>query len=106
MRLHRSLLLPGLLVLAACASPAPPPTVDAPPPPMEATPATACNADAARAFIGKDATEANVDAARAATGAKTVRSLKPGQAMTMDYRPDRANVMQDAKGNIEKITCG
>ena len=68
--------------------------------------AAQCDADAAKGFIGKPATAANVDAARAATGAKTVRSLKPGQAMTMDYRPDRANVMQDAKGNIEKITCG
>lgn len=68
--------------------------------------AAQCNADAAKDLIGKPATAANVEAARAAAGAKSVRSLKPGQPMTMDYRGDRANVMQDAKGNIEKITCG
>ena len=55
---------------------------------------------------GKPATPANVEAVRVATGASSVRSLKPGQPMTMDYRGDRANVMQDAKGNIDKITCG
>ena len=47
-----------------------------------------------------------LQAVRVATGASSVRSLKPGQPMTMDYRGDRANVMQDAKGNIDKITCG
>ena len=89
------------LLLAGCAS-KPAPTVDAPPPAL----ASGCDADAAAGFIGKPASEANVQAAFKATGAKTLRSVKPGQPMTMDYRGDRANVMQDAGGNIERITCG
>jgi hypothetical protein len=35
-----------------------------------------------------------------------MRSLKPGQPMTMDYREDRVNILQDASGNIERISCG
>ena len=35
-----------------------------------------------------------------------MRSIKPGQAVTMDYREDRVNVYQDASGNIERISCG
>ena len=119
MSMRPLIVLPIALALAACAShPAPPPTVDAPPPPMDgAGPppppppppppmAEQCHADAARGFVGKPATPANVEAVRVATGASSVRSLKPGQPMTMDYRGDRANVMQDAKGDIDKITCG
>ena len=130
MSMRPLIVLPIALALAACAShPAPPPTVDAPPPPMDgagppppppppppgAMPppppppppmAEQCHADAARGYVGKPATPANVEAVRVATSASSVRSLKPGQPMTMDYRGDRANVMQDAKGNIDKITCG
>ncbi|MBN8716225.1 I78 family peptidase inhibitor [Thermomonas sp.] len=91
-------LLPVLL-LAACASqPAPPP----PAPPL----AMACDAAPAQRFVGQPATAANVEAARQAAGARTVRSLKPGQPMTMDYRGDRLNVLQDAAGKIDKISCG
>ncbi|MFN7135908.1 MAG: I78 family peptidase inhibitor [Thermomonas sp.] len=52
------------------------------------------------------ASAANAEAARQAAGARTVRSLKPGQPMTMDYRGDRLNVLQDAAGKIDKISCG
>lgn len=91
------------LLLAACASQSETPAGDAAAaPPMAAQ----CDADAAKDYIGQPASEANVEAARLASGANSVRSLKPGDAMTMDYRGDRANVMQDADGNIERITCG
>lgn len=92
------LLLSPLLFLAGCASqPATPPAAESP---------MACNAEAATRYIGQPASEATVDAVRKATGATLVRSLKPGQAATMDYRANRVNVMQDAAGNIERITCG
>ena len=95
-------LLPVLL-LAACAS-QPDSAADAADaaPPMAAQ----CDADAAKDYIGQPASDENVEAARVAAGAQSVRSLKPGDAMTMDFRGDRANVMQDADGNIERITCG
>ena len=101
MNLRLSMLSP-LLLLAACASqPANQSSTDA----ASEAPA-ACNADAAKRYVGQPASEANVEAVRKATGSKLVRSLKPGQAATMDYRIERVNVLQDAAGNIEQITCG
>ena len=96
-RIRTLAVLPAVLWLAACAGH---PTDPAPPVPG------ACNAEAAQAWIGKPATDANLDAVRAATGARSLRALKPVDAMTMDYRADRVNVVQDANGAIEKISCG
>ena len=95
-RLSLALLSP-LLLLAACATPA-----------TDESAATGgrCNAEPAQSWLGKPASAANVDAAFKASGAKTLRTLKPGDAMTMDYREDRVNVLQDAAGNIERISCG
>jgi hypothetical protein len=91
-------MLPAVFALAACASQ---PAADA----TTASPGL-CNADAAQSHVGKPATDANIEAAFKASGAKTMRSIKPGQAVTMDYREDRLNVHQDASGNIERISCG
>ena len=86
-----------LLGLAACAS-------------QPATDAVAsggtCNAEPAQSHVGKPASDANLQAAFKASGAKAMRSIKPGQAVTMDYREDRVNIYQDASGNIERISCG
>ena len=87
----------AVLGLAACASQ---PATD-----VVASGGT-CNADPAQSHVGKPASDANVQAAFKASGAKTMRSIKPGQAVTMDYREDRVNVYQDASGNIERISCG
>ena len=96
-RIRTLAVLPAVLWLATCAGH---PTDPAPPVPG------ACNAEAAQAWIGKPATDANLDAVRATTGARSLRALKPNNAMTMDYRADRVNVVQDANGAIEKISCG
>ena len=94
---YRIALLPALLTLAACASQ-----------PQDKAVASGgtCNAEPAQSYVGKPASDANVQAAFKASGAKTMRSIKPGQAVTMDYREDRLNVSQDASGNIERISCG
>lgn len=97
MSLRPLFMFTAVLALAACAS-------------QPATDAVAsggtCNAEPAQSHIGKPASDANVQAAFKASGAKTMRSIKPGQAVTMDYRQDRVNVYQDASGNIERISCG
>lgn len=87
------------LLLAACASQptTPPPAADAP---------LACNADAAKDYVGKPATAANIEAVRKASGATLVRALKPDQAVTLEYRAERVNVLEDAAGVIERISCG
>lgn len=97
MFLRPSLLFP-LLLLAACASkPTTPPPADAP---------AACHADTAKQYVGQPATAANIEAVRQRTGAKLVRALKPDQMVTLEYRADRVNVLQDAAGVIERISCG
>ena len=103
------------LSLGACASsqddtaPSAPPTSA-----TEATPATPpgdaaaqCNAGAAQSFVGQEATEATVAEAQTAAGATgAVRVIKPGQAVTMDFRGDRLNVEVDERNAIVRITCG
>lgn len=88
--------MPILLGLAACASPAQ----------VGDDGGGTCNAQPAQSYIGKPASDANVQAAFKASGARAMRSIKPGQAVTMDYREDRLNVYQDANGDIERISCG
>ena len=86
-----------LLGLAACASP---PATDA------VASGGTCNAEPAQSYVGKPASDTDLQAAFKASGAKGMRSIKPGQAVTMDYREDRVNIYQDASGNIERISCG
>ena len=89
------LLLPAALLLAACATPVTPP-------PMTGQ----CNADAAQAHVGHAATAEMIEAARKDAGADSVRTLKPGQAVTMEYLAGRLNLYLDADGKIERIGCG
>jgi hypothetical protein len=35
-----------------------------------------------------------------------VRSLKPGDAATMDFNPNRLNVILDEKGVVGSVNCG
>ena len=65
-----------------------------------------CNAEPAQSHVGKPASDANVQAAFKASGAKTMRSIKHGQAVTMDYRPTRLNIWLDRRDVIERVTCG
>lgn len=97
MSLRPLFMFPVLLGLSACASQ---------PPPEAVASGGTCNAEPAQSQVGKPASDANVQAAFKASGAKTMRSIKPGQAVTMDYREDRLNIHQDASGNIERFSCG
>lgn len=87
------------LTLAACT---PPPDA----PPAGGPPTVACNDVAAQAFIGQPATTANVESARIAAGAAIVRTVRPGEAVTMEYRGDRLTLQVDAAGNITGASCG
>ena len=40
------------------------------------------------------------------SGTDRVRTLRPGQAVTMEYLAGRLNLYLDASGNIERIACG
>lgn len=78
------------------------PAQPTPPPPR-----SSCNAEAAKAgAIGKTADAATVERARAAAGGRTVRVLKPGQAITKEYLDGRVNVRVDANNVVVDVGCG
>jgi hypothetical protein len=74
------------------------------PPPAEGA-GGACNPDEAKPFIGKRGTDV-ADQARVAADAESVRLIKPGQAVTMDFRTDRLNLKLDDMGIVTAVTCG
>lgn len=63
------------------------------------------NADLAE-FAGKPGAAELYEQARIKANARHVRVVKPGMAVTMDYRIDRLTVMLDDSGKIESISCG
>ncbi len=66
----------------------------------------ACNADAANGAIGKAPTDAVVQQAQRDAGAATVRVIRPGEAVTMDYRGDRLNIEVSKRDTIASLRCG
>lgn len=76
---------------------------DADGPPM---PSGECKAEAAAALIGRAASPEVGSEALRMTGAKGLRWIRPGDAVTMDYRADRLNVKLDDSGKVESFNCG
>ncbi|MDQ2701644.1 MAG: I78 family peptidase inhibitor [Pseudomonadota bacterium] len=85
------------LPLAACA-PMPPPA----PPSLEMQ----CVAEAGSWAIGKGVDDDIVERVRVDTRSKSVRVIRPGQAVTMDYRVDRVNIKLNERDAIVGISCG
>ncbi|WP_058836161.1 I78 family peptidase inhibitor [Luteimonas abyssi] len=65
-----------------------------------------CDAARAQSLVGQPSSDAVLEQARAATGASSLRALKPDDMATMDYRPDRLNVMLDDAGVVTSFRCG
>ena len=65
-----------------------------------------CDASKAQAYAGKVASADVAEAARKAAGAEVVRWLRPGMAVTMEYRVGRLNITIDDKNLITRINCG
>lgn len=53
------------------------------------------------ALIGKPATDPGVPA-----GSTSVRIIKPGDQVTMDFLEARLNIEVDAAGNVASLRCG
>ena len=68
--------------------------------------AALCDAAKASAMVGEVRSDPMGDRILKATGAKLLRWISPGMAVTMDYRADRANIYVDRNGKIERISCG
>jgi hypothetical protein len=100
---------PGVLILAALALSG---AAEAKPlfkqgtalkPPADLAPS--CSADSARSFLGRPV-DGNADGARKAADADTVRIIRPGDMVTMDFRDGRLNLKIDGKGLIVAVSCG
>ncbi len=89
-----------LLVLAGCA------TAPAPAPAPAGPGGGACNAAAAQFVVGRSADAAMQEAARLRSGARSVRVLRPGEAVTMEFSRERLNLELDAGGRIASVRCG
>lgn len=117
-RLHVPMFgLVSAFALAACASPAVAPSTPQQPvaqtPAVQTpaasndTPAATCDADRARArTLGQVASPELLDTARDVSGTETVRVIKPGQAITKEYRADRLNLHVDEKNVVTQVSCG
>lgn len=73
---------------------------------VAAEPNVGCNAAPAQALLGEAESEAIAKKAQQLSGAKTVRWLRPGQIVTMEYRADRLSLVLDKENKISAIRCG
>jgi len=65
-----------------------------------------CDASGLGHLVGEPFTEALKIRAREASGSRTVRVIRPGEAITMDYGLDRLNIELDAREKIISVRCG
>ncbi len=113
MTASRSLLL-GLLVAlagAACAGTGTLPTAATAPaladlPTAAEEPPMTCQADKGQWALGQTAEDTVVAKIVADTTSERVRVIRPGMAVTMDFREERVNVDVDAENRIVSVRCG
>ena len=65
-----------------------------------------CDADKARGIVGQAFTAESAEAARLAATARTLRLVRPGMAVTMDYRGDRLTIDVDERDVVTSLRCG
>ncbi|SFG41957.1 Peptidase inhibitor I78 family protein [Novosphingobium sp. CF614] len=94
------LLAGSLLATAGCAAGTSEPQATPPPPASQG-----CGAEQLSAYIGQPASDEVLALIRQWHGDKPIRVLKPGSAMTMDYRPERLNIYLDDAGTIKEFKC-
>jgi len=77
------------------------------PAPGDAGPA-ASQCDAARlgGLVGRAFSDSVRTEALRRSGARTARVIRPGDAVTMDYRADRLNIHLTAQSRVERFACG
>ncbi len=96
-------------LLAACASTV---NLDAPRTPSSSSSSLfsdseyRCNADPAQTLVGQTYSSNLEQQARTLSGSRTVRTLRPGQVITMEYDPERINLRLDKDDVIVTIGCG
>ena len=101
------LALPLMGLATGCSSTAPGNTAGNPTPVIsDGGMGGTCDAKAASAYVGQAISDQVTEQAKAAAGARGVRVIRPGMAVTMDYRAGRLNLELDDSGRIVKASCG
>jgi nitrous oxide reductase accessory protein NosL len=97
-----SALLSTLIAFSALAACAPVEGGGSATPPPPSSELGQCKADAYRSYIGKNRSELP-----AAPASETRREVCTTCAMTMDFNPNRVNIVYDANSNlITQVKCG
>ena len=91
-----------MMANAACAV-VPPPEPDVP---VYGDVGGSCNAKPAQGLVGRPANNELGFEAQRLTGARTVRWLRPGDVVTMEYSPSRLNIHLDERHRVSRINCG
>lgn len=65
-----------------------------------------CRLDAVQYAVGQPYTVELGAALQDKSGARSLRAISPGQAVTMDFRSDRLNIEIDAQGKVVRVSCG
>lgn len=86
-------------LLTACMEDMPRPVPGGPPP-------RECRNMALGQFVGREMTPRLHTRLRRASGARDVRVVRPGEAVTMDFRADRLTVYVGPRGRIDRLSCG
>ena len=94
----RNLVLLGGLALSACVTTAPPPASPAGP--------GSCRADGLAQFTGQPASQQLGADVQRVSGARNLRWVAHGMAVTMEYSPDRVTVWLTADNRVERANCG
>ena len=91
-----------MLATSACAV-APPPDPEVP---VHGDVGGTCNAKAAQGLVGRPAENDLGFEAQRLTGARSVRWIRFGDMVTMEFSPSRLNIHLDERHRVSKITCG
>ena len=74
-------------------------------PPAQAVVAEACAPASLARYTGLAANDATAARMKRETGKVALRWVRPGMAVTMDYREDRLTVYVDAANKVERASC-
>lgn len=99
----RRIALIAMFLSAACSTV---PPMEPDPPVRGETPGHTCRDDGLSSFVGREATAETGAEILRQSGARTLRWIPQGSAVTMDFRTDRVNVRLDGQNGIESVSCG
>ena len=96
--------LVAMAVTLGCATAAAAPEEEAVPP--HGSTAGKCDASKAASLVGKTRSDALGAEAMRLSGAASLRWIRPGDMVTMDYREDRLNIELDERSRVARLRCG